>query len=272
LDKALSSRLRNPTYDLQLDFLIEELDFGIEVQGIHHHVNVFRGNTDHFERRQANDLRKAEICRVCNVALFQVNSLQNAKDAIERIIHERNLPEFCVGAGVSGYVHSWYFLSADPWRWRSWKRIDPTSERLICEKVERAISSVQSQIDARSDYLPYCIEHCRHLVGSWDHWWFPRLRQFYPMLYKRLQQGIKDGEERLCGRRCKWTDVKPGDRINIWDALVRNIKVVSIEIIEKRRKIGRIGETVLDQIIVVDDTGKQFEFDVWMRVGKTISS
>ena len=84
--------LKNKTY-LPIDFFIEELNIGIEVQGGQHYYPIPRfGGKSGFEERQFLDKLKKKLCNDNGVTILYVssktNSIINFKKKIQDIINE----------------------------------------------------------------------------------------------------------------------------------------------------------------------------------------
>jgi len=79
---------------LELDFYIEELRVGIEVQGQQHYeyVPMFHQDYDGFLAQQERDEHKADLCQHLDVALHYVETAHEILPLIERLI-KKQLPE-----------------------------------------------------------------------------------------------------------------------------------------------------------------------------------
>lgn len=73
---------------LELDFIIEELDAAIEVQGVQHYVFTphFHGSYDDFKRREGFDAFKRKVCIHRGIRLFEVSNNEEADDCLRFLV------------------------------------------------------------------------------------------------------------------------------------------------------------------------------------------
>ena len=93
-DWLKSSSLTN----LELDYYIEELSIGLEIQGAQHYqfVPFFHGSIENFDKRKLYDQEKKDLCYGNGIKLFEIDTLTDAIVAIkdiEEIAGNRPMPE-----------------------------------------------------------------------------------------------------------------------------------------------------------------------------------
>jgi hypothetical protein len=73
---------------LELDFYIEELQVGIEVQGIQHYEYTpwFHGNYEAFLAQKDRDERKSNLCQAQCVSLFYISSMSDKAYLLDKIL------------------------------------------------------------------------------------------------------------------------------------------------------------------------------------------
>jgi len=74
---------------LELDFYIEELQVGIEVQGRQHfeYVPIFHNSYDAFLEQRARDKHKTDLCQQANVTLHYIEERRDILPLIEQLAH-----------------------------------------------------------------------------------------------------------------------------------------------------------------------------------------
>jgi len=93
-DWLKSSSLTN----LELDYFIEELSIGLEIQGAQHYqyVPFFHGSIENFDKRKLYDQEKKDLCYGNGIKLIEIFTLTDAIVAIkdiEEIAGNRPVPE-----------------------------------------------------------------------------------------------------------------------------------------------------------------------------------
>jgi len=79
---------------LELDFYIEELKIGFEVQGAQHYQFVphFHGTIENYEKRKQYDIEKRDLCYGAGVKLIEIFCLMDAIIEVKNI--EESLPHY----------------------------------------------------------------------------------------------------------------------------------------------------------------------------------
>ena len=79
---------------LELDFLIEELDIAIEVQGIQHYVFTpyFQKDENDFRKRVEYDERKRQLCLQAGIHLIEIDTAEEAHAIIPMLKPPKYVP------------------------------------------------------------------------------------------------------------------------------------------------------------------------------------